>query len=162
MMELCFYEETFQVAIEQYHLTEEQLEFTGSPIECTRLAKEDSDRYAILAIADGNLVTYFNLHRNDGVKPFSNNPNAILLRAFSTDFRYLGRGYAKEALKLLPAFVKQHFHDIDEIVLGVNFKNEAAQNLYKKCGYIDEGERRMGKKGELFMMSYYLKSFHPI
>ncbi|MFC7686556.1 GNAT family N-acetyltransferase [Ureibacillus sp. GCM10028918] len=155
-MELCFYDEKYKEAIEQYQITEDQLRFTGSPMECTQLSNEDSDRYVILSIEGGNLVTYFNLHQNKGVEPYSKNPNAILLRAFSTDFRYLGKGYAKQALKLLPAFINQHFNHINEIVLAVNLKNVLAQNLYEKCGYVDEGERRMGKKGELIIMSYYL------
>ncbi len=156
-MELCNYNEEFKGAIEQYQLTKDQLRFTGSPIESMQLVNDDPDRYAILAIEGGDLVTFFNLHTNDGVKPFSTNPNAILLRTFSTDLRYLGRGFAKQALTLLPAFVKRNFTGMNEIVLAVNLQNEAAQNLYKKCGYIDEGERRMGKKGELIIMSYSLE-----
>lgn len=155
-MELCFYNEQFKEAVEQYQITEKQLQFTGSPIESINLVNVDSDRYAILAMEGGNLVTFFNLHKRDGVKPYSNNPNAILLRTFSTDTRYLGKGYAKEALKLLPDFIKQHFANITEIVLAVNHQNEVAQILYKKCGYVDEGERRIGSKGELIIMSYYL------
>jgi RimJ/RimL family protein N-acetyltransferase len=45
-----------------------------------------------------------------------------------------------------------------EIILAVNVKNLAAQSLYKKCGFVDDGERRMGAKGELVIMSYSLSS----
>ncbi|MCM3388868.1 GNAT family N-acetyltransferase [Ureibacillus chungkukjangi] len=155
-MELCFYGEQYEKAIKQYQLTEEQLRYTGSPTDSMELVKEDLDRYAILAIEEGKLVTFFNLHENAGVKPYSTNSHAILLRTFSTDYRYLGKGYAKQALELLPSFVKQNFININEIVLAVNVQNDVAQSLYKKSGYVDEGERRMGKKGELIIMSYYL------
>jgi RimJ/RimL family protein N-acetyltransferase len=104
----------------------------------------------------GKLVTFFVLHKNEGVKPYSNNIHAILLRAFSTDFRYQGMGYAKKALMLLPPFVKVNFKEINEIVLAVNVQNVVAQKLYQKCGFIDNGVRKMGKKGELIIMSYYL------
>lgn len=57
---------------------------------------------------------------------------------------------------LLPDFVKQHYCDVNEIVLAVNVRNEAAQRLYKKCGYTDKGVRVMGIKGELIVMSYDL------
>ena len=57
---------------------------------------------------------------------------------------------------LTPEFVKSHFIGIDEIVLAVNVKNEIAQALYKKCGYIDKGVREMGRSGELIVMSYHL------
>ena len=156
MLELCFYQDQYEKSIKQYQLTEEQLRYTGLPSDSIELVKEEIDRYAVLAVEEGKLVTFFNLHTNAGVKPYSENAHAILLRTFSTDYRYLGRGYAKRALELLPAFVKQHFNNVNEIVLAVNVQNDVAQSLYKKIGYVDEGERRMGKKGELIIMSYYL------
>ena len=142
--------------IKEYVLLEEQLKFTGHPKDCVQLAKDDNDRTPILAIVENRLVTYFDLHQNEGVKPYSNNPNAILLRAFSTDAREQGKGYAKKALTLLPHYVREHFPHINEIVLAVNVKNDVAEALYYKCGYIDKGERRQGPKGELIIMSYDL------
>lgn len=155
-MQLYFYDKEFDHAIERYTLSEEQLQFTGTPIESIKLSNKDSSRYSILAIEGDQLVTFFVLHKNEGVKPYSNNQGAILIRAFSTDFHHQGKGYAKQALMLLPEFVRRNFDGINEIVLAVNLKNKAAQGLYKKCGYIDEGERKMGKKGELIIMSHYL------
>ncbi|SDN87965.1 GNAT family N-acetyltransferase [Bacillus sp. OK048] len=155
-MQLYFYNDSFKNAIEDYELTDEQLRYTGIPKDCIELSNEDSERYSILAIEEDKLLTFFVLHKNEGVKPYSNNNNAILLRAFSTDLRYQGKGYAKKAMMLLPEFVKQSFSEINEIVLAVNLKNEIAQGLYKKCGFVDEGVRRMGKKGELIIMSYHL------
>jgi RimJ/RimL family protein N-acetyltransferase len=155
-MQLYFYNDSFNHLIEQYKLTEEQLRFTSTPNECIKLSNEDINRHSILALENDKLVTFFVLHRNDGVKPYTDNEKSILIRAFSTDFRHQGNGYAKKTLMLLPDFVKKNFRDINEIVLAVNIKNEVAQGLYKKCGYIDEGARKMGKKGELIIMSYYL------
>ncbi|ETI66427.1 GNAT family N-acetyltransferase [Neobacillus vireti] len=155
-MQLYIYDDSFKNKIEYYELTEEQLRSTGHPKDCIKLSNEDSDRYSILAIEEDKLVNFFVLHKNEGVKPYSSNNNSILLRAFSTDFRHQGRGYAKKSLMLLPEFVKENFSETNEIVLAVNLKNEAAQGLYKKCGFVDEGVRKMGKKGELIIMSYYL------
>jgi len=155
-MEFYFYDEGFKQAIDQYQLNEEQLRYTGDPKDCIKLSDEDSERHSILAMENDQLVTFFVLHKNEGVKPYSDNDYAILIRAFSTDFRHQGKGYAKKALMLLPAFVRDNFTEINELVLAVNLGNEAAQGLYKKCGFIDEGVRRIGKKGELIIMSYYL------
>lgn len=155
-MQLFFYNNKFDDAIERYVLSEVQLQFTGTPKESIKLSNEDPSRYSILAMDGDQLVNFFVLHKKEGVKPYSNNEKAILLRAFSTDFHHQGKGYAKQALMLLPEFVKRNFNGMNEIVLAVNLKNEAAQSLYKKCGYIDEGNRRMGKKGELIIMSHYL------
>jgi RimJ/RimL family protein N-acetyltransferase len=155
-MQLHFFDEHFREKIEGYEITEEQLQFTGKPQDCIQLSAADPDRFSIVAIEDDQLVTYFDLHINEGPKPYSNNEHAILLRAFSTDARFLGRGHAKQSLLLLPSFVKKHFAGINEIVLGVNLRNETAQGLYKKCGFVDEGVRLMGPKGELIVMSCYI------
>ncbi|MFC5587441.1 GNAT family N-acetyltransferase [Sporosarcina soli] len=153
-MELHKYCETFKSAIEHYTLTEDQLYFTDTPKEAIALAAEDPDRHPILAIKDGLLVTFFVLHSNEGVKPYSNNEQAILVRTFSTCFYHLGKGYGTEALSALPQYLKTNYSGINEIILAVNYRNEVAQGLYKKCGFIDTGLRSMGKKGELIVMSH--------
>lgn len=91
--------------------------------------KEDPDRHSILAIENNNLVSFFVLHEKGGVKPYSNNTKALLLRAFSTDFNHQGKGYAKKTLSLLPQFVRSRFSHINEIILAVNVKNKAAQQV---------------------------------
>src|SRR6185312_13468500 len=120
------------------------------------LSNEDPNRYSILAMENEQLVTFFSLHKGEGIKSFSPNDHALLIRSFSTDFHQQGKGYAKNALTLLPAFVKNHFADITEIVLAVNVCNDAAQALYQKCGYIDQGIRAMGRTGGLIVMHYRL------
>ncbi|MGE7874150.1 GNAT family N-acetyltransferase [Bacillus paramycoides] len=155
-MELHFYNEKFKNMINQYTLSEEQLCYTGVPKESVKLSNEDSDRHSILAMKDDEFVTFFVLHKNEGVKPYTDNEKSVLIRAFSTDFHHQGKGYAKQALKILPEFVRNNFLGINEIVLAVNVKNLAAQSLYKKCGFCDNGVRRTGRKGELIIMSYYL------
>lgn len=146
----------FTEHIENYTLTDNQLRFTGTPKEAIDLSKAEQNRYSILAIKNDQLVTFFSLHKGEGVKPFSPNNNAILIRSFSTDFHQQGKGYGKNTLMLLPDFVRSNFINIDEIILAVNVKNEIAQALYVKCGYIDGGLRVMGRSGELIVMSYYL------
>ncbi|QEL79842.1 GNAT family N-acetyltransferase [Bacillus sp. JAS24-2] len=155
-MQLYFYNENFRNIINQYTLSEEQLCYTGLPKKLVKLSSEDSNRHSILAMKDNELVTFFVLHKNDGVKPYTNNEKSILIRAFSTDFHHQGKGYAKQVLKILPDFVRNNFLGINKIILAVNVKNVAAQSLYKKCGFCDNGVRRMGRKGELIIMSYNL------
>ena len=155
-MKLHFYNPEFDKLIESYTLTEEQLQFTGTPKDSIDLSNAEQNRYSILAVKNEQMVTFFSLHKGEGVKPYSTNDNAILIRSFSTDFHQQGKGYAKNALLLVPEFVRSNFMGINEIVLAVNIKNEMAQALYKKCGYIDEGVREMGRRGELIVMSYHL------
>lgn len=155
-MELHKYNESFKALIDSYTLTEDQLYFTDTPKTAIAIAREDTDRNPILAMKDGLLVTFFVLHKNEGVKPYSDNEQAILVRTFSTCSNHLGQGYATSALLALPQFLKTNYSGINEIILAVNYRNEAAQGLYKKCGFVDTGLRAIGKKGELFVMSYRL------
>lgn len=155
-MKLHFYNHAFAKLIENYTLSGEQLRFTGTPKDSIDLSNTEENRYSILAVENEQLVTFFSLHKGEGVNPFSPNDDAILIRSFSTDFHQQGKGYGKKALMLIPEFVRSNFIGIDEIVLAVNIKNEIAQALYKKCGYIDEGVRKMGRSGELIVMSYHL------
>jgi RimJ/RimL family protein N-acetyltransferase len=93
----------------------------------------------------------------DGKGPgHSDNPGAILLRAYSVASDFQGKGIATASLKLLPFFVKRHFQDKDEIILGVNVDNHKARSLYHKSGFIDTGRRLMGKKGELMILQFNL------
>ncbi|MFJ7405805.1 MULTISPECIES: GNAT family N-acetyltransferase [unclassified Lysinibacillus] len=155
-MRLKFYEVSDHPLIEQYTLTKEQLRYTMSPQASMELVKTDESRHAVLAMKEGKLVTFFVLHEKEGVKPYTGNNQALLIRAFSTDVNEQGKGYATEALQLLPSFVQQYFPTINELVLGVNFPNIAAQALYKKCGFVDEGINAVGINDELKVMSYYL------
>jgi len=92
----------------------------------------------------------------DSAKIFSADDRDILLRSFSTNYENQGKGYARKALELTPDYIRKNLPHINGIVLGVNKKNVAAQKLYEKCGFIDEGNRVMGSKGEMIVMKYYL------
>ncbi len=115
-MKLKFYEKKDDVLIERYTITEEQLRYTMSPKESIELLKQDKNRHAVLVLDEDKLVTFFVLHEKEGVTPYSSNEQAILIRAFSTDFYEQGKGYAKAALQLLPDFVLEHFPTINELV----------------------------------------------
>ncbi|WP_155590994.1 GNAT family N-acetyltransferase [Lysinibacillus cavernae] len=154
---LMFYEEKAQKLIDRYTITEEQLRYTISPQDSIELAMQDTSRHAILAMDGDKLVTFFVLHEKEGVKPYSSNEQALLIRAFSTDYFEQGKGYAKKVLQLLPDFVRKHFSHINELVLGVNVPNIAAQALYKKCGFVDEGRLVKGLRDEIKVMSYTIK-----
>lgn len=155
-MELYHYHPKFDELIEEYYLPDEQLYYSATPKESIESSTNNSDRHPVLAVDNNELVVFFILHENDGVKPYSDRSNAVLLRSFSTNYKHQGKGYAKQVLQQLPEFMRTHLSYIDTIVLAVNVNNTAAQSLYKKCGYKDEGIRVAGTKGELIVMNYYL------
>jgi RimJ/RimL family protein N-acetyltransferase len=148
---LDFYRDTYRNYFEDYFLPEEQAKFTAHPLDALLACEKDRTRYPIIIFYNGVPAGFFVLHGWEGVKEYWNNRDAILVRGYSVNTSFQGRGIAQKSLELLPAFVKQHFPDINEIILAVNFGNGLAQHVYKKCGFLDQGVRTMGSKGELFI-----------
>lgn len=155
-MELVKYNPEYDNLISDYYLPKEQVYYSAMPADAVIISKDNNDRHTLLGMDDGKLVTFFILQENEVVQPYSAQPTDILLRSFSANYKHQGKGYALKTLELLPDFMSEHIPHIDGIVLGVNVKNTAGQSLYKKCGYIDEGRRVMGSKGEMIVMKYYL------
>ncbi|MED3804094.1 hypothetical protein P4562_19415 [Lysinibacillus xylanilyticus] len=77
-MRLKFYEANDEYLIDRYTITEEQLRYTMSPKASIELVKQDKDRHTVLVFDEDKLVTFFVLHENDGVKPYSSNEQSIL------------------------------------------------------------------------------------
>lgn len=137
--------------LERYDLTKEQLRFTATPISSIEMAQVETNRYPIVILHNEEIAGYFVLHTVEGPKPYTGNPNAVLLRSYSIRNSYQGLGIAQKSMSLLPAFVKYHFPGFNEIVLAVNYQNLAAQHIYQKAGFNDTGIRVMGRSGEQYI-----------
>ncbi|RAZ69311.1 GNAT family N-acetyltransferase [Planococcus maitriensis] len=135
-----------------YNLPADQQEFTMMPQELIKRDAGNPEKHLIVIRARGEVAGFFELDESADRKRYSDNPKALLLRGYSVNPKYQGRGIATGSLEALPAFMQKEFEAFDEIVLGVNARNTAAQNLYKKAGFEDTGRRVMGKKGEQFAM----------
>lgn len=83
--------------------------------------------------------------------------DSLLLRAFSTDSKYLRKGYATKTIELLAQFVKKEFPEVKQVVLGVNGKNLSAISLYLKTGFKDLGVKYLGKKGYQKVLLKHIK-----
>lgn len=153
---LDFYHPSYKDYLLEYSLNEDQLHFTSHPLEAIRKCETDEERIPVFILSDHIPAGFFVLHGRDGAKEYSDNEKALLLRSFSVDRFYQGKGIAKKCMQLLPGFVTEHFPNVNEIVLGVNQRNVVAQNLYKRSGFADSGERKMGRKGELIIMNLLL------
>jgi RimJ/RimL family protein N-acetyltransferase len=156
MIQLVYYEEKYQSQLFDFKLPPDQHQFTGLPREVLDISISDPNRYPIVIINGEVAVGFFVFHQGEDISPFSTNPNAILLRAFSIHNVHQGNGYGKTAMKLLPIFVKKNFPNVDEIVLAVNEKNNAAKKLYESVGFIDLGERRIGNIGSQYLLHFLL------
>ena len=146
-VELVEYTDSYDEHLLNYHLPEEQLQFTSMPL------KKINDTYAsntakyVLILENGVPVGFFALEDGEKLLKYSTNANARLLTSFSIDSRNQGKGLAKIGLQLLPEFVSRHLPGTDEIVLGVNQRNTPAYHLYLKTGFVDENEFYEGQKG---------------
>lgn len=149
-IELVHFSESYVEQLNRFELPEEQHQFTALPQE---ISIEKVGQYPIVILSGGVPVGFFVLHATDRVQQYSSNPQAMLLTALSIDHQQQGRGYAKKAMFALADFVRQEFKECNEVVLVVNHKNIAAQNLYGKVGFMDHGERRMGPIGEQIVMN---------
>ncbi|MBU5441269.1 GNAT family N-acetyltransferase [Paenibacillus sp. MSJ-34] len=153
------YEAKFDEFVRQFELPEEQAVFTGIPAQMVGEAQGDANKHPIVITADSVPVGFFVLVSGERVKEYTVNPNALLLIAFSIDYRRQRKGYAKQGLESLHRFVPAHFPVIDEIVLSVNLRNVAAQTLYAKAGFEDRGGRKTGPIGEQKIMHLRLRKY---
>lgn len=152
---LDFYQLKHKPGLEDYYLSAEQSKFTGMPLEQIEICQNEDDRYPIVILFNGTPAGFFVLHGWEGVKAFSDNKNALLLRAYSINTSFQGKSIATQSLQLLPEFVKEHFPDKNEVILAVNKINERAQYVYKHCGFEDKGIHAMGRIGEMYI--YHMK-----
>ncbi len=148
---LDFYNQKYEADLARYSLLKDHLNYTAHPIDAIEKCGHDGEMYPVVILSQHLPVGFFVLHGWNGVQHYSDNRKAILLRAYSVDSRYQGRGIATQSLRLLPAFVKKYFPGKDEIILAVNHNNINAQMVYKKSGFIDRSSRVMGRKGEQFV-----------
>lgn len=148
---LDFYMQEYKAELENYFLPIDQLKYSGMPLDAIEKCEIEEDRYPIVILNNNKPAGFFVLHGWEGVRHYSDNKDAILLRAYSVNASCQGKGIAKKSLLLLPSFVKKHFPTKNEIILCVNHKNIAAQNVYLKSGFKDQGIRVMGSIGEMFL-----------
>ncbi|WP_108671625.1 GNAT family N-acetyltransferase [Peribacillus acanthi] len=154
---LVKYEERFEKDLLSFELPLDQAQFTGMPREMLQDEQINKNKIPVVIESAGEAVGFFLLNKGERVKEYSDNPHAYLLSAFSINEKQQGKGYAKQGLLLLKDYMKVYFPECDEVVLGVNHKNIAAQQVYLKTGFIDKGFRKIGKLGEQFILHLQIK-----
>jgi len=153
---LVEYKDTYENALSDYYLPEEQLTFTRLPLQKIHNPNVSKTSTHVLIMDDNKPVGYFALEDGEKAQRYSDNPNARVLTSFSIDSNFQGRGLAKEGLKLLPSFVQECLPNTNEIVLGVNKRNKAAISLYLKTGFVDENRIYEGAKGPQHVLHLYI------
>jgi len=156
-IKLVHYDSIHQQAFEVYPLPPEQLKFTSLPLDL--LKDSAQSKLPVTILAENMIIGFFVLDVSDDRYFYTDNPNSILLRGFSIHPDYQGQGIAKRALQALPTFIQEQFPLIEEVVLGVNEHNEPAKHVYMKAGFIDEGRRHKGAKGQ--QLALHLQVSYP-
>ncbi|WDF49056.1 GNAT family N-acetyltransferase [Paenibacillus sp. KACC 21273] len=160
-VELTLYRPEYLADLTQFHLPEEQLQFTALPVDSLEEALTDPQRYPIVIMTEREVVGFFVLHTGQGILDYDDYTDTLLaevmlIRALLIDSRYQGKGYARQAMELLPAWVRYHFPFIHELLLAVNERNVAAQHTYTVAGFKDLGHRPIELAGPQRIMHYFL------
>ena len=136
-------------------MSEEHLQFTASPENALQRIKErnDGQKHPICIFENDQIAGFFVLDTSEDKKELTEYNQAFLLRSLSINPKFQGKGIAKEAMLLVPEFVKIHFPTCNEIVLAVNFENPIAYQLYVKTIFIDEGKTMNGRNGLQYILT---------
>ncbi|MFF2754723.1 GNAT family N-acetyltransferase [Psychrobacillus sp. NPDC058041] len=147
MITLAPYEMKYQAALENYPLSEEHLSFTAHPLELLDRSENTSTYSPIVILENGIVVGFFVLDSGEDKFNYTDKQESILLRGYSVHPSYQGNGIAKKSMGLLREYSNENFPHVSQIVLGVNEANKAAQSVYLRAGFIDEGKRFNGRSG---------------
>jgi ribosomal protein S18 acetylase RimI-like enzyme len=138
-----------------YTLDEIQTQYTSTAEKALQRVKERADgkAFPVTIFDDEKPAGFFVLDFGDDKFDLTENTNSVLLRSLSVNPQLQGKGIGKAAMLEVDQFVKDNFKDCEEIVLGVNFNNPTAYDLYIKVGYLNEGKTMIGRNGPQYVMS---------
>ncbi len=146
MIALERYHEKYKKALD-YQLPEEQSTYTGLPVELLDRCRSNPTYTPIVIVAGHEVAGFFILDSGDDKFRYTDKQQSLLLRGYSIQPNFQGKGIAKASLKLLPELAKRLYPSVEQVVLGVNEANKAAQAVYLSTGFVDEGRRYIGEKG---------------
>ena len=150
--EVSLHAYTSEVTI-KYDLPSDQLEFTGLPQDIIKRDAENPDKHLVIIKARNEVAGFFELDESDDRKKYSDNPKALLLRGYSVNPKFQGRGIATGSIYALPDFIRREYPSFNEVMVGVNARNIPAQRVFRKAGFEDTGRKVMRPKGEQIVMS---------
>ncbi|KAA8785395.1 GNAT family N-acetyltransferase [Paenibacillus amylolyticus] len=154
---LAQYEERYYQDLTGFTLKNEQVHFTALPAEVIEEAMMNPDKDPVVILHQAVPVGFFVLHKGSEYVEPAESDHKILIRALSISEQYQGKGYALDAMKQLPDWVRKFHPEVDEIILAVNEANKAAYQLYVKSGFLDLGLIRMGSRGIQHILHYTMR-----
>ncbi|HEU5141230.1 MAG TPA: GNAT family N-acetyltransferase [Bacillales bacterium] len=154
-VELRQYKPEHLKILREFKLPEAMAQYTAFP--AVVLENLTDGQFPIVILSNNEPVGFFVLHSTDRVQEYTDNLKAMLLTALSINHSEQGKGFAKKGMNILKSFVNQEFPEYNEIVLAVNHQNIPAQNLYGRVGFSDTGRRKIGRIGEQFIYSSFVR-----
>lgn len=153
MLQLVSYNEEHFEAL-NYKLFPEQAKFTSSIDQC----KEDEvfsdfQKSVITIMYNDEPIGFFILDKGNDKFKLTDNKFAILLRSFSLNPIYQGKGLGKKSVLLITDLLKQKYPEINEIVLSVNARNINAYHTYLNAGFVDTQKYIEGIMGQQHILS---------
>ncbi|WP_462421884.1 GNAT family N-acetyltransferase [Salinicoccus sp. Marseille-QA3877] len=155
---LKYYDDSFYGNLEKYVLTEAHEYYSATPLDALKSCENIEGRNLVLIIQRRQVAGVFILQSGDIVQKYTTNPNALVMFNYSVDSTKQGHGVATASFRELDDFVNENYEGVDEVVLGVNVKNEVAQHVYKKGGFTDTGHSFIGPLGRQIIMSREIRA----
>lgn len=143
-----------------YRLDEQQAQFTTSIDDCVNQRKdlEDSDKSIVVIQLGVTPIGFFILDKGVDRLQLTKNLKSLLIRSYSINPEYQGRGYGKKVMELVADYVIRYYDSVEELVLSVNLENEHAYQIYLKSGFEDTGRKITGIRGAQYVLSRLLKN----
>lgn len=158
IIQLAFYDSKYDQSLFAYELDENQKHFTTLPEKAIEMFCANATSYPVVILEKEIPVGFFILEDGKEAKDYTKRDYTMLIRSISVNPQHQGKGYAQQAMQMVPSFVRQYFPQIEELFLLVNVKNARAEHVYVKTGYEDRGIRCMGRVGPQKMLHYTLKN----
>ncbi len=129
-------------------ISAEQLEFAGAVAKSVAACEAgDPAEVAGLAIRAANDIVGWVALKRGASAPDWVGSGAVAVSGLRIDRRHQGRGLGPLALGELAHWVARHWPESARLVLRVDDDNHAGIRAYEKAGWVETGERRVGRVG---------------
>lgn len=140
------YEDRHTASLLSYQLPPDQALFTALPAKvferiAARNAQGDFSGIPVSILSGEQPIGLFVLDSGADLNLWTENRHAVFLRSLSINPAFQGQGIGTLVMQYLPEFIAGHIPElsVNEIVLGVNRENKAAQKLYSRIGFKEYG-----------------------
>ena len=135
-------------AVRGLEISAKQIEFAGTMDKSVAAceAGRPSEVVGLAIRLEGVVVGWVVLKRGASAPDWVGT-NAAVVSGLRIDTRHQGRGVGSAALAEMARWIARHWPESSLLKLRVDDGNAAGIRAYEKAGWVDSGERRMGRVG---------------